>query len=152
MLSWDRNHHHPHMTPVRLRGAPDADTLKITWTPRGPIDDTVRLLAIDAPERGEPLWRESRHFLISHAQSLSLALAIDYPPGPPRGHCNRLLAYAFVQGELLQTTLARRGFAVHLAKFGPTPRSPEIIAATDYARSHRLGIWSLPDHRLQHLP
>lgn len=104
--------------------------------------ERVRLLLVDAPERGQA----------PHGASAAAALVDLAPPGTPlrveldrqpRDRYGRMLAYLWLpDGRLLNEEIVRAGFAVDLV-YAPNRRYlKKILDAQAEARAARAGLWA----------
>jgi endonuclease YncB( thermonuclease family) len=121
----------------------DGDTIRVR---AGGEVKTVRLVGIDAPERGHP--RKPREFLADEAAAAlaslcggkDVRLERDLEDADRHG---RLLRYAFTAdgGTLLNRELVRRGMARVYRRF-PFSRLAEFEEAESQARREGAGLWS----------
>ena len=138
---------------VRVAEVADGDTLRLA------NGDVVRLVQIDAPERGdgECYATESRRSLASLVRGQNVRLVVD-----PAVHVadedkadrfGRLLRYVFV-GELnVNVELVRRGAAAPWFFAGVRGRyATALVDAALAARERDVGLWhACPDARLDPL-
>jgi endonuclease YncB( thermonuclease family) len=97
---------------ARCIGVIDGDTLKIVY--RGVVEK-VRLLGVDTPERGQPLYGEATSFTASLVEGRVVRLEFDRRL---RGRYGRLLAYVYPQGgEMLNLAIIRRGYSRAYTKY-----------------------------------
>lgn len=108
----------------------------------------VRFLFIDTPESTkviEPYGIEAKEYTksqLNNATKIELELNKD---GDSRDKYDRLLAWVFVDGELLQTKLAREGLVEKHYDYGyDYTYKTEIIEAENEAKRLKKGIYS--DH------
>ena len=97
----------PHFDPTRaaLGGrsctwlhVADGDTLRVQGSTLITVEDRVRLLGIDAPERGEDGWGAAREYLAGLVRGHGLVLEGVSPGVLTRGRCNRILAHVWADG------------------------------------------------------
>jgi len=101
----------------------------------------VRLLNIDAPERGEPLSDKAAARLRGLILRQNVLLTYDTETQDRYG---RLLCHVYLDSEWVNETLIEEGLAaVYLVKPNLLKASV-LIAAQKTARSRKVGIWSLP--------
>ena len=116
----------------------DGDTIELAG------GDIVRLLAVDTPEKDEPLYDEATRFL--ERLVLGKAVQIEYA-GARRDRYGRLLGYVFVDTLLVNRAIITNGLG-YLYLFDDTPiESPEIrsmLAAQQTAIDARVGLMGLP--------
>ena len=99
----------------------------------------VRLIGINAPERGECLADRARQVLAERLGSGPLTLERDVTD---RDRYDRLLRYAVARGRLVEIDLVAHGLALATSTPPDTARQPEIDAAQVGARVAGLGIWN----------
>lgn len=106
----------------------------------------VRFLYIDTPESTnqiEAYGKEASDYTkeqLSNADKIELELNNE---GDKVDKYNRMLAWVFVDGELLQEKLARMGLVEKFYDYGYTYKyKKEIISADNYAKNSHLGIYS----------
>ena len=92
-------------------------------------ESRVRLLCIDAPERGQPGYAEAAELLRSLIDGHPIRLEGD-PAHADRDRYGRLLRYVWAGGRLANAELVRRGAAVYDVKFGKSCYEPEFL--TDF--------------------
>lgn len=121
----------------------DGDTLRVRL--RGE-ERTVRLLGIDAPEKGHPsrpvefLARESAGHLERLVAGRAVLLEPDREDADEYG---RLLRYVFLlppDGRLANLEMVRDGYARALTRF-PFSRKAEFLRVEDRARLDGKGVW-----------
>lgn len=106
----------------------------------------VRFLYIDTPESTneiEPYGKEASEFTknaLSNASKIELELNND---GDTTDKYNRLLAWVFVDGKLLQEELASAGLVEKFYDYGyDYTYKKEIIAADKSAKENAVGLYS----------
>lgn len=87
----------------------DGDTVDVVWD--NGIEDCIRLIGIDAPEKGEEGWKEASDFL--EGTTLNRIVWVEKDE-ETRDHYNRYLGYIWVDGEMVNLILVEEGFAVPL--------------------------------------
>jgi micrococcal nuclease len=97
----------------------------------------IRLLGIDTPERGQPLYREAAQQLGSLIAGREVSLERDEDNTDRYG---RLLRYIVVDNQNLNVEMVRLGYARAYMHEGLRYES-EILAAEREARENRRGIW-----------
>jgi micrococcal nuclease len=106
--------------------------------------ETVRLLGIDTPERGQPFYLAATGMLDSLLNSGNLRYEFDFRRRGPHG---RLLAYVFVNDRFVNAELVRAGMAsVYIYSDHAMKNMAYRQQLIDYqkqARENHLGIWSL---------
>ena len=105
-----------------------------------------RFLYIDTPESTkeiEPYGKEASDYTktqLTNAAKIELELNVD---GDSKDKYGRLLAWVFVDGELLQEQIAREGLVEKFYDYGyDYTYKNEIIEAANSAKSMRKGIYS----------
>ena len=101
-------------------------------------EERVRLLGINAPERGECLADDARQALTGVLDADDVQLVRDVSD---RDEFGRLLRYAFADGEFVNLVLVERGLAL-AGTFEPdTAYQLELDAAEDSAQAAQIGQW-----------
>lgn len=114
----------------------DGDTLEVQ-APGGPVE-RVRLVGINAPERGECFDLEATDALAELVGDGPVVLEADESD---RDRYDRLLRYVEVDGSLVNEQLVRGGFARSQAFPPDTGRQDQLDRAEDEARSAGAGLW-----------
>ncbi len=117
----------------------DGDTFDTTAGQR------IRLLGIDAPEiahkdsAGEPFGPQSTEWLRGKIQGRKVKLTFDKRE---KDHYGRILAWVWVDDELINESSLRTGNARLLDKFGlPVDLEEQLRAAEADAQVQHLGLW-----------
>ncbi len=123
----------------RVKSILDGDTFELTG------GDRLRLLSIDAPEKGQPLYDQSTEYLRS--LTLNKIVRLEYG-GRRRDGYGRLLGFVYLDTILVNTAMLRRGLA-NLYLFKDTKLESDLLqqmlAAQREAMKNERGIWAL-DH------
>jgi len=136
--------------PYLIKKVIDGDTLIIE------NDEKVRLIGIDAPEIHHPVipvqrfGQEAADFLKNLVENHKCTL--EYEPDRVRDPYGRILAYVYVNGNLINAEMIRRGYAYAYTKF-PFKRMREFQILEKQARDKKIGLWdfSLHDGRIANL-
>lgn len=115
----------------------DGDTLVAT---DGTTEERVRLLGVDAPERGECFFEESRARLMSLTQNADVILTAD-ALNDNRDEYDRLLRYVYSDDILVNELLIKEGVARHLSWF-PIEQNTHFSELEREAQQAGLGLWS----------
>jgi len=81
-------------------------------------EETVRLLNINTPEKGEPGYSEASEFLRKTIGNSIVQLEFESSPAPTRDVYGRLLAFGFVYGKLVNYEVIRNGHSAFYTQFG----------------------------------
>jgi micrococcal nuclease len=115
----------------------DGDTFELTG------GDRVRMLTIDTPERGQPLYDSARTVL--EGQVMGRPVDLQFA-GPRRDRYGRLLAYVYVDTLLVNALLVRQGLA-YVYLFDDTdmsrPEVEELMQAQKIAIMNEAGMHGL---------
>lgn len=111
----------------------DGDTVEIL------SGEIVRLLAINAPERGNPYSVQSRDKLKDLIEGKDVVLEFDQEK---EDHYGRLLAYVFVDKTMVNLVMVEQGMAWSYIVPPNDLYQYEIELAEDQAKQSRLGVWS----------
>lgn len=131
---------------VTVRSVIDGDTFDLT------DDRRVRMLGIDAPEKGfkgkiaEPYSDESTAWLRDRVEGREVQLRID---AREKDQFGRLLAWVFdPDGTLINQQILSVGHAKLLPDFGlPLDLEPSLRAAESDAKAAKRGLWAVPRRR-----
>lgn len=98
--------------------------------------ESVRLLGIDADERGHPCYNAAKERIEELVLNKEVELVADKED---KDMYKRYLRYIFLGGENINLKLVQEGLAV--ARFSPenTKYKDEILAAEQSARENRIG-------------
>lgn len=111
----------------------DGDTVNIL------AGDKVRLIGINAPEKGDPYSVEAKERLENLIGGRDVLLEYD---NEKRDHYNRLLAYIYVGDLFVNKLMAGEGLAYSYIVPPNDRYEYEIEVAEREAEQERLGIWS----------
>jgi micrococcal nuclease len=100
------------------------------------VEEEVRLLGVNAPERGECFDSRSREAAAALLEATPLLLEVL----PERDQFDRLLAYAWAGGALVNYGLLEAGYAI--AVQNDHPRLAEFLEADQRAFSNGAGLWA----------
>jgi micrococcal nuclease len=122
----------------------DGDTIKVNVNGKM---ETVRYLLIDTPESKNPktcvqLYAKEA-FLRNSELVKSGKLTLEYEQGNTRDSYGRLLAYVFVDGESIQATLLKEGYARVAYIMNPPYKYLETFRKEEnLAKRNKINIWS----------
>jgi micrococcal nuclease len=130
----------------------DGDTIHVQI---GDRVETVRYIGINTPEihhptRGpEPYGAAARTANQQLVEGRTVRLMLDVQPRDPYG---RLLAYVYVDGQLVNAELVRSGYA-EAATYPPNVKHhAEFVELQRQARQARVGLWRDPEAIAAHRP
>ena len=99
-------------------------------------NETIRLLGIDTPERGETYYQEAKDFLMQ-VENQDIYILRDWDN---RGKYYRKLRYIFYENRLLNIEILEKGlgkaFMTEKLKY-----EDKLLDAEKFAKDNRLGIW-----------
>lgn len=128
---------------VTLVNCIDGDTAKIKYN--GDIV-SLRFLAINTKEIGEneePYGREASTYTCNMLKSAT-KIELEFDKSSDKyDKYGRILAWVFVDNELLQLNLVKNGYAEVKYIYGDYKYLSILKEAEDYARTKGLGIWGL---------
>lgn len=122
---------------VALVRVVDGDTLDVRING---TEETVRLIGVDAPERGECYSDEATEALSELVAGADIELTVDTSARDRHG---RLLRYVLADGQHVNAELVLRGAAVARDYPPDTARSDELQDAESAAREAGRGLWSV---------
>lgn len=109
-------------------------------------EETVRLIGINTPERGQPFYEEARDFVASLVLHESVRLENDVEAFDQYG---RRLAYLFLaDGTFVNLEIVRQGFAQVYTVPPNVAYEAELRAAEQEAREYRRGLWKPSDEHI----
>jgi micrococcal nuclease len=111
----------------------DGDTIEVLSGER------VRLLAINAPEKGEPYSVEAKDKLKNLVEGKDVVLEFDQEK---EDHYGRQLAYVFSGKTHINLVMVEEGLAWSYIVPPNDQYQYEIEMAEDHAKQSRIGIWS----------
>lgn len=111
----------------------DGDTIVVSDNER------IRLLGINAPEKGESYSEEATEMLQDLVDEKEIRLERDRTDKDKYG---RLLRYVYVDDVFVNLQLLRNGYAVLDVEY-PLIYEKEFEDAEEFAKSNKLGLWSL---------
>jgi micrococcal nuclease len=98
----------------------------------------VRLIGVDAPERGKTGYEAATERLRNLLEGQSVELQADVSDTDTY---NRLLRYVYVEGDFINEIIAKEGL-VDVRSYPPdTAKQAELQSAEDEAKQANLGIW-----------
>ena len=119
----------------------DGDTMELLG------GDRLRLLSIDTPEKGDPLYDQARRFLATLA--LGRMARIEYA-GRRRDKYGRLLGYVYIDSIFVNKAVIENGLG-YLYLFKDTeldrPETRLLLLAQRAALNGKVGLWSVEKSR-----
>jgi len=99
----------------------DGDTVDIQWD--NGIQDRIRLIGIDTPEKGEENCEEAADFLEGMILNRVVWVEGDVDP---RDQYNRYLGYIWLDGEMVNLALVEEEYAVPM-EYPPNTKYAEVF-------------------------
>jgi endonuclease YncB( thermonuclease family) len=123
----------------------DADTIDV-WE----MEAGIRLIGIDAPERGEPCYDEGKRALEGLVLGKLVYLEKDVTDKDVYG---RLLRYVYMDSIFANEELARQGYAFVYAygRWKDNKHYKELEKAANEAAAERRGIYSYPPEEFKRI-
>ena len=103
------------LSPCPVTRVVDGDTIRVLYRGR---DESLRLLRIDTPERGEPGFEEATTALRGLVGGREVVLEFETPGVEERDRYGRLLAYVFAGGVNVNVEMVRLGHSRFWTKYG----------------------------------
>lgn len=132
------------MDGIQLVDCVDGDTAKLQIDGK---NETVRFLAIDTPEtkhpqKGiEPYGKEASDFTCTFLKNGS-EIKLEYDSNSEdRDKYDRVLAWVFIDGKLLQEELIKQGYAKVAYIYGDYSYLDRLYNAEQFAQVNSIGIW-----------
>jgi endonuclease YncB( thermonuclease family) len=119
---------------IGLVSVSDGDTIVVQGPGFITAIDRIRLLGIDAPERGEQGWGHSREYLGQLVRGQQLRLEGTHGAELTRGRCNRILAWLWAGDVLVNWSMVLAGWARSETKWGEGTYTPKLNEAAEWAR------------------
>lgn len=129
---------------VQLQKCVDGDTAHLVIDGK---EETVRFLAIDTPETVkpgtpvQPYGKEASEMtcgLLTEAKEIKL----EYEESNKTDKYGRLLAWVWVDGELLQQKLISEGYAEVKYIYGDYKYTDQLIGIQEHAKVQKKGVWT----------
>lgn len=102
----------------------------------------VRLLGIDAPEKGRYGYEEAKNKLKELVLGKNVALEKDVNNADKMG---RLLRHVFDDGTFVNLEMVRQGYANVYIVLPDNKYEKELMAAEDEAKNSKVGLWKLSE-------
>jgi endonuclease YncB( thermonuclease family) len=125
--------------PCKVLEVIDGDTIVVEWRGR---TEHVRLLRVNAPERGQPGFHEAKALLERLTKDMTVALEFERPG--ERDRYARLLCYVFAEGSHVNLEVVRAGCSPFWTKYGDGRYALAFRLAEMEARAKRAGLWGNP--------
>ncbi|MEH7159375.1 thermonuclease family protein [Neobacillus drentensis] len=141
-------HRTSEQVPITLVETIDGDTIKARVN--GKVE-TVRYLLIDTPESKKPGLCVQSFAEEAYQRNNELlrkgSLSLEVVEGPTRDSYGRLLAYVYVDGQSVQETLIKEGYARVAYIMDPPYKYLNLFRSDQkLAKKSRLKIWSRNDY------
>ena len=133
---------------VTFSSCVDGDTAKFIYEDE---EIKARFLAIDTPEtkhptKGEePFGKEASEYTCEKLKSADKIVLEFDEDSDEKDKYDRYLVWVFVDGDLLQKELVRKGLASVAYLYGDYKYTSELEEAEQLAEDEKLGIWSITD-------
>lgn len=137
---------------VKFSDCVDGDTAKFIYNDE---KITARFLAIDTPETVHPtkevekFGKEASDYTCEKLKNAK-EIKLEYDKESDKtDKYNRHLVWVFVDGELLQKKLVRKGLASVAYLYGDYKYTQELEKVEQEAEDKKLGIWSIDQNNIQ---
>lgn len=139
------------LVPAKVSANTDGDTIHVTLNGK---DETIRMLLIDTPEDVDPV-KPVEPYGYTAANYAKKVLPVgkhiylqEGKPGYARDKYGRLLAYVYITPtDMYNEDVVKKGYARVAYIFPPnTEYLSTLQADQEYAKTHKLGIWSIPNY------
>lgn len=137
---------------VKFSKCVDGDTAKFIYKDE---EITARFLAIDTPEtkhptKGEePYGKEASEYTCKSLKEAEKIVLETDDGSDEFDKYDRYLVWVFVDGELLQKELVRKGLASVAYLYGDYKYTEELEEVEQLAEDDKLGIWSITDSEIK---
>lgn len=130
-----------HPAENRLVRIVDGDTIVMNYRSPEIIEERIRLLYVDTPERGQSGYSAASSALRELLEGAVLKLEFD--DGPRRDRFGRILAYVLADGIVVNVRLVEQGWSPYYTEYGlSTKYDAEFRASEEKARSLKRGRWA----------
>ncbi len=97
----------------------------------------IRLAEIDAPEHGQPFWRQSKQALANHVADKKISVE-EFD----RDQYGRIVGHVYVDDDWVNGALVKDGYAYVYERYAVSSKLYEFQVQ---AQKDELGIWKLPN-------
>ena len=125
----------PEKTAAVVSEVIDGDTIKLQ------TGETVRLLGINTPEKGQPYYEESKNRLKELVENKEVSLEKDVDD---RDQYGRLLGHVFLESENINVKMLNEGLATVYIIPPNMKYETELKEAENQARLSKTGLWTPP--------
>ena len=101
---------------------------------------TVRFIAIDAPESNTIIGKEASNYVCKALNNAS-KITLEYEVNSTTDKYNRVLAWVYVDDELIQKDLIEKGYAQVKYIYDDYKYVRELEKIQQQAKEKKLGIW-----------
>ena len=122
---------------VELRSCVDGDTAVFVINDE---EKTVRFLAIDAPEENTKMGQEVSNYVCVALKEAS-TITLEVEEGTTVDKYNRVLAWVYVDEQLIQKDLIEKGYAQVKYIYDDYKYVDELEKIQEKAKKEKLGIW-----------
>ena len=118
------------------------DEFEVLWRPPIPVRFSVRLNRVDTPYSDQPGGREATEALADLVYGKKVRIEFEDPSEPTQDRSNRLIAYVWSDGEMVNTEMVRLGEGEFFTRFGEGKYAGRFRAAEAEARQANRGRWA----------
>ena len=120
----------------------DGDTLDILYQPPYPVEERVRLIQVNTPERGDPGFQEATEALERLVAEGQVSIELESCGEHERGAYGRLLVYIFCGGKCVNLEIVRLGWSRNYTEYGAGRMNQLFAEAEQEAREAQRGLWA----------
>lgn len=136
------------MNNMNIISIQDGDSITIASDELSHLPRRFRLADIDAPEKGEPYYRDSINALRSMMRYEGLRIELTSRYGERPDCFGRVIGYLHNDECLVNLKMIELGMAACWWPKGPSQYSQQMLEAQESARREVRGIWNQRMHRL----
>jgi len=103
----------------------------------------VRILGINAPEKGQPLSEDAKNFLKSVVEGKNITMEKDVAE---RDKYGRLLRHVFINSVFVERKILENGLANAYIIPPSEKHSAQIKEAEQYAKENGIGLWKMDEN------
>lgn len=126
---------------AQLISCVDGDTVVLKFDNQ---DETIRLLAVDTPERRQPYYQVASDFTCKLLED-SHQIQLEIDKNASYDSYNRLLVWLWIDDELLQEKLVEAGLAKVAYLYDDYKYTDNLIELQEKAMKNKINLWSLPN-------
>lgn len=118
------------------------DEFEVMWRPPMPLRFNVRLNRVDTPYKDQPGGKEATEALADLTYGKQVRIEFENPDKPYQDNSERLIAYAHIDGKIVNVEMVRGGYSPFFTKYGEGKYAEQLRAAEAQAKAAKRGMWA----------